>query len=149
MKMIFNNFLKNSQFTQIGRILIFSVLVGIIAGLGAIALYVLIQFFTHFAIVKFCGYKFAETYGEASLFHVDASIHLSRWKLLLIPALGGLISGFLVFKFAPEAEGHGTDSVIDTIHTKNGRFKWQVPLIKAVASDVEKGLDEEEKKGKG
>ena len=136
MKTIFKNFMKNSQFTQIGRIIIFSLLVGIIAGLGAIALYVLIQFFTHFAVVKFCGYKFAETYGETSLFSNDGVLHLQRWKLLIIPALGGLVSGFLVFKFAPEAEGHGTDSVIETIHVKNGRFKWQVPIIKSIASGI-------------
>ncbi len=56
--------------------------------------------------------------------------------MLIVPVIGGLASGYLVFRFAPEAEGHGTDSVIETIHTKNGRFKWQVPIIKSIASGI-------------
>ncbi len=136
MKIMFGKFLKNINLSNLGRIITFSILVGIIAGLGAITLYILIQFFTHFVLVKFAGYKFAKTFGETSIFHSEGTGHLRRWALLILPAIGGIFSGFLVFKFAPEAEGHGTDSVIETIHHKNGRFKWQVPLIKAVASGI-------------
>jgi CIC family chloride channel protein len=50
--------------------------------------------------------------------------------------VGGLISGFVVFKFAPEAEGHGTDSVIDAYHRKQGIIRARVPLIKLFASAV-------------
>ena len=42
------------------------------------------------------------------------------WLLLVIPAIGGLVSGVLVFTFAPEAEGHGTDSVIAAYHYQTG-----------------------------
>ncbi len=136
MRLMFGKFLKDINISNLGRVITFSILVGIIAGLGAIALYLLIQFFTHIAINNFAGYKFAETFGEKSIFHSSPHVHFRRWALLLLPAVGGLFSGFLVFKFAPEAEGHGTDSVIETIHIKNGRFKWQVPLIKAVASGL-------------
>jgi H+/Cl- antiporter ClcA len=34
------------------------------------------------------------------------------WLLVVVPTIGGLVSGALVFTLAPEAEGHGTDSVI-------------------------------------
>ena len=50
--------------------------------------------------------------------------------------MGGLLSGFLVFTFAPEAEGHGTDSVIDAYHRKQGQIRPRVPLIKIVASAI-------------
>ncbi len=136
MKLMFGKFLKDINLSNLGRIITFSVLVGIIAGLGAITLYVLIQFFTHYVLVKLAGYTFAKTYGEASIFKSESAGHFKRWMLLFLPAIGGIFSGFLVFKFAPEAEGHGTDSVIDTIHRKNGRFKWQIPIIKAVASGI-------------
>jgi len=136
MKIILKNFLKGLKLTQVGRIIIFSLLIGIISGLGAISLYLLIQFFSHYVLVKFCGYHFPGVFGEASIFKESTSTHLIRWRLLIVPAIGGLVSGFLVFKFAPEAEGHGTDSVIDTIHRKNGRFKWQVPIIKSIASGI-------------
>ncbi len=35
---------------------------------------------------------------------------------MLVPAVGGLISGILVFTWAPEAEGHGTDAMIRAFH---------------------------------
>ena len=32
------------------------------------------------------------------------------WMLVAVMAAGGLASGLLVYTFAPEAEGHGTDA---------------------------------------
>ncbi len=59
-----------------------------------------------------------------------------RWMMLWIPALGGLVSGFLVFRFAPEAEGHGTDAMIESFHKKKGIVRKRVPLIKTFASAI-------------
>ena len=56
--------------------------------------------------------------------------------MILIPALGGLISGLLVFSFAPEAEGHGTDAMIDSFHRKKGIIRRRVPVIKTIASAI-------------
>ena len=63
-------------------------------------------------------------------------IPLSRWIIIWIPALGGLISGLLVFSFAPEAEGHGTDAMIDSFHRKKGVVRRRVPVIKTIASAI-------------
>ena len=52
----------------------------------------------------------------------------------LIPALGGLASGLLVYSLAPEAEGHGTDAVINAVHRGWGRIRARVPLVKSIAS---------------
>ena len=56
--------------------------------------------------------------------------------MIWIPALGGLISGLLVFHFAPEAEGHGTDAMIDSFHRKKGIIRRRVPVIKTIASAI-------------
>ena len=56
--------------------------------------------------------------------------------MVWIPALGGLISGLLVFTFAPEAEGHGTDAMIDSFHRKKGVIRRRVPVIKTIASAI-------------
>ena len=43
------------------------------------------------------------------------SYSIGHFDAFLIPVstvLGGLVSGFLVYRFAPEAEGHGTDAAI-------------------------------------
>ncbi len=56
------------------------------------------------------------------------------WLLLLIPTLGGLASGVLVYSLAPEAEGHGTDAVIVAYHSPQGQIRPRVPLVKIVTS---------------
>ena len=60
----------------------------------------------------------------------------NRWILLALPALGGLLSGWLVFRYAPEAEGHGTDAAIQAYHVKGGFIRGRVPLVKMIASAV-------------
>jgi len=64
---------------------------------------------------------------------------LHPWLLILIPTIGGLISGIIVFTFAPEAEGHGTDAVIAAYHNKQGQIRPRVPLVKIVASAITLG----------
>ena len=52
------------------------------------------------------------------------------------PAAGGLVSGFLVYTFAPEAEGHGTDAAIEAYHQKGGYIRGRVPIIKTITSAI-------------
>ncbi|MBW2218371.1 MAG: chloride channel protein, partial [Deltaproteobacteria bacterium] len=59
-----------------------------------------------------------------------------KWLLLILPAFGGIVSGFLVYTFAPEAEGHGTDAAIDAYHRKGGFIRSRVPFIKTIASAI-------------
>ncbi len=58
------------------------------------------------------------------------------WYLALIPAAGGLITGLIVYTWAPEAEGHGTDAAIDAFHNKKGKIRPRVPLIKTITSAI-------------
>jgi len=58
-------------------------------------------------------------------------------KYYLIPvstAIGGLIAGLIIYRFAPEAEGHGTDAAIDAFHNRGGVIRRRVPLVKTIAS---------------
>jgi CIC family chloride channel protein len=57
----------------------------------------------------------------------------------VVPVVGALLSGFLVFAFAPEAEGHGTDSAIAAYHHRQGVIRPRVPLIKMIASALTLG----------
>jgi CIC family chloride channel protein len=64
---------------------------------------------------------------------------IGRHGLWLIPVattLGGLISGLLVFTFAPEAEGHGTDTVVNAFHRAKGILRARVAPLKMVASAI-------------
>ncbi len=58
------------------------------------------------------------------------------WLTLLVPALGGLACGVLVFTFAPEAEGHGTDAIVKSFHRLQGKIRARVPFIKTIASII-------------
>ncbi len=56
------------------------------------------------------------------------------WFIPLVTTLGGLLSGFLVYSFSPEAEGHGTDSAVKAFHQASGFIRARVPAVKMVAS---------------
>lgn len=57
-----------------------------------------------------------------------------RWWLPVATTLGGLLSGFIVYRWAPEAEGHGTDAAIAAYHRHGAEVRPRIPFIKAVAS---------------
>ncbi len=115
-----------------------SVLVGLVAGAGALAFYFLANWTEHFFLARLSGFHPPEE-GAAAAAHlqntfIDSLGMSTRWFLFLIPVIGGLVSGWLVFTFAPEAEGHGTDAAIDAFHNKGGFIRGRVPIIKAIAS---------------
>ena len=120
------------------RLLGLAILVGIVAGLGAIVFYLATRVVEHYALGGIVGYQPpVRPGGEAELAWLPVwSTTFHPWLLLIVPTVGGLLSGFLVFTFAPEAEGHGTDSVIDAYHRKQGQIRPRVPLIKIVASAI-------------
>lgn len=53
--------------------------------------------------------------------------------------MGGLIVGLIVTKFAPEAEGHGTDAVIGALHKRQGKIRARIPFVKGLASSITLG----------
>lgn len=57
----------------------------------------------------------------------------SGW-VIVIPALGGLVVGPLVYFFAREAKGHGVPEVMEAVALKGGRMRLRVIIIKAIAS---------------
>ncbi len=108
-----------------------AILIGIIAGFGAVILYELLIKGTHLFLTQGAGFSIPHPSSAGTV----------KWSppknpLLLIPiiTLGGLFSGILVYRFAPEAEGHGTDAAIKAFHRGNGYIRRRVPLIKMISS---------------
>src|SRR3954470_4368817 len=101
-----------------GRWLLMAVIVGAVAGLCAIAFDVASQSIRHLALEKIAGYVPAETAGENRIFAAPTHPTFSPLNLIAVIAAGGLLSGWLVLRFAPEAEGHGTDAAIAAFHHK-------------------------------
>ena len=116
--------------------LLFGSIIGISSGIAAIILSLSIDIATKLLLGNIVGYAPPQAKGEG-ITQLIPITHL--WFLPLVTILGGLISGLLVFTFAPDAEGHGTDAVIDAIHHKNGRINARVPLVKLVASAINIG----------
>ena len=58
------------------------------------------------------------------------------WLVPIATTLGGLLSGFLVYTWAPEAEGHGTDTVVKAFHRASGFIRARVAPLKLVASAI-------------
>jgi CIC family chloride channel protein len=120
----------NRQVSLIAMSLL-AIVIGIVTGLGAIALRYLIAFIHNLFFL-----------GEVSL-HYDANVATpaSPWGpwIILSPVIGGLIVLFLVRRFAPEAKGHGVPEVMDAIYYKNGRIRPAVVIVKSLASALSIG----------
>ena len=113
--------------------LLLSTCIGLVAGLGAIAFYLAIDWATHLFLGQIVGYLPPSPSGEGS----PIIRGMERpWLLPLVVGLGGLVSGLIVFNLAPEAEGHGTDAAIGAIHHRQGRVRARIPPIKLIASAI-------------
>ncbi|MFW5731436.1 MAG: chloride channel protein [Desulfonatronovibrionaceae bacterium] len=127
--------LQAINFYGTGKWLLYFIFIGIIAGVGAIFFQVLCSIGTHWFLDSLAGYRPLEPSGEPVLFE-HTSTEFNRWILLFLPALGGIVSGWIVYSFAPEAEGHGTDAAIRAYHRAGGRIRGRVPLVKTLASAI-------------
>ena len=109
-----------------------SIAVGIVSGLGAIFFEELLRWSLHVLLNLPTGFIEPVRGSEASA--VTALAANRSWLYLVIPALGGLVSGIMVYYIAPEAEGHGTDAMIEAFHRGGGYIRKRVPLVKILAS---------------
>lgn len=90
-----------------------SVLIGLFAGLGAMAFQWLLLGIWHASY--------------------DAS-DLPWYVRFLLPAAGGLLAGVVISRLSPESAGGGTGYVIEAIHHRGGRVPPRSGLYKIVAS---------------
>jgi chloride channel protein, CIC family len=113
------------------RFSLLSILVGMVAGLGAVVFRGLIALFHN---VLFLG-QFS--------FSFDANEHTpaSPWGpfVILVPVAGAIAVAFLVKNFAPEAKGHGVPEVMDAIYYHKGVIRPVVAVIKSLASALSIG----------
>ncbi len=110
-----------SRVPQWGRFLMLGALAGILGGAAA------------------AGFESALSFGSERLVgrftHLGSSGFLTfRWGVLLLPALGGLVSGIVVRMVCPEATRHGVDVFVRAFHHDMGRLPMKGPLVKAAAA---------------
>lgn len=117
------------------KLLIDSVLMGVVGALGAQVFMALLAACKRLFLGGLAGYRMPELFSEGGIPHALVGPH-GLWLIPLATTVGGLLTGLLVYGFAPEAEGHGTDAVVNAFHNLDGVIRARVPLVKAVASAI-------------
>ncbi len=108
---------------EVIRICIYALLVGLVAGLVAQALLELIYFFTN---VCFYGkFSFAITN--------PAHNHLGLWEIL-IPPIGGLLVGIMIYFWEPTLKGHGIPEAMESVLFGKSRMRIRVAILKPLAT---------------
>ncbi|TDI13157.1 MAG: chloride channel protein, partial [Acidobacteria bacterium] len=97
-----------------------AVVVGVASGYGAVALRTLISW------VQQAGYGAA---GEDL-----GGLDLPVWQIILVPTLGGLLVGPLIYLLAREAKGHGVPQVMEAVTVREGAMRPRVAVAKMLAS---------------
>lgn len=136
--MTLDQFLRSLDWKTTGKWTVLSVTVGVIAGMGGVVFLLLTQAISYSTLWPLSGFLPGEAAGEHSIFGGAAGT-VQPWWIVVVMGLGGLVSGGLVFAFAPEAQGHGTDAAIDAFHNRRGQIRGRIPIIKTLASAITLG----------
>ena len=97
-----------------------SLLVGLGAGIGAVAFRYLIK------AVEWIGY----------VWFPSVTSNWGNAYVIIVPAVGGLLVGLLVYFFAREAKGHGVPEVMEAVAIHGGRIRPRVAAVKSLASSI-------------
>lgn len=100
-----------------------AIIIGILGGFGAIGFRKMIQLFQ-------------KTFWQVEPFSIAVVQNTPPFFRLLIPALGGLLCGTIVYKFAREARGHGVPEVMEAVALRSGKMRPRVVVVKALASAI-------------
>jgi CIC family chloride channel protein len=113
--------LSSFDVQNIAALMVIAIIVGLGTGLSAVIFIKAIAWVNHFAF-------------EQGLPQLLSSLGVT-W-VVLVPIIGGLISGPIIAYWAIEAKGHGVPEVMQAIILKNGRIRPRVALVKSLASSV-------------
>ncbi|HKS74802.1 MAG TPA: chloride channel protein, partial [Terriglobales bacterium] len=103
----------------------YALLIGVIGGLVAEGLLKLIYFFTNLAF-----------YGKLSFAVASpAHNHLGLW-VILIPTIGGLLVGVMVYFWEPTLKGHGIPEAMEAVLFSHSRMRLRVAFLKPLATAV-------------
>ena len=109
-------------------LLTLSLLVGVGAGLGAVAFRYMIEGGTH-AVHRLRRLRRPRPCRQPA-----RPVARAVGSSLLAPVVAGLLYGPLVYRFAREARGHGVPEVMVAVARNGGRIRPQVAVVKALAS---------------
>ena len=103
--------------------IIVAIIIGLLAGFAAIGI--------RFLIKEISAISFQ---GPGNI--LENILNTSWYWILIIPAIGGMIVGPIIYFLAPEAKGHGVPEVMQAILLKGGNIRPRVAFIKTIASSI-------------
>jgi CIC family chloride channel protein len=119
--------LTRFRISETSILIVLSVIVGVATGLGALAFIALIKYFNQLF------------FGMTDQFLTEAvgirGFQFKFW-LPLIPMIGGLLVGPIVYIYASEAKGHGVPEVMNAVARLGGIIRTRVAAAKAIASAI-------------
>ena len=116
--------LRASFLPEQNYLIILAVVVGVLTGFGSVGFIYVLKFVADFARGPVAG--MLSGFGSA--------------QLVLLPALGGLLVGPIVHRFAREAKGHGVPEVMTALASRGGHIRKRVVTIKVIASSLTIGF---------
>lgn len=117
------------------RLLFSAVVLGVVGALAAQLFMLALRTCQHFFLTMLAGYTPPGLPEEGGVLRQVIGHH-GLWLVPVSTTLGGLLSGLLVYNLAPEAEGHGTDTVVKAFHRTAGFIRARVAPLKLVASAI-------------
>ena len=117
------------------RLIAESVVLGVVGALAAQLFTWTLRLCERFFLSWLAGYSPPSLAEEGGRLAQVIGPH-GLWLVPLATTLGGLLSGFLVYTWAPEAEGHGTDTVVRAFHRTAGFIRARVAPLKLIASAI-------------
>ena len=116
--------LRASFLPEQNYLIILSVVVGVLTGFGSVGFIYALEGVATFARSSVAG--LLSRFGPA--------------QLVLLPAIGGLLVGPLVHRFAREAKGHGVPEVMIALASRGGHIRKRVVTVKVIASSLTIGF---------
>jgi CIC family chloride channel protein len=116
---------RRKQLSGTNILIVLSIFVGLATSLGAIGFVHLIEYFNEI-FFGLTDQALTEAIGDRGF----------KFWLPLIPLLGGLLVGPIVYKFASEAKGHGVPEVMNSVARLGGIIRPRVAAAKTIASAI-------------
>jgi CIC family chloride channel protein len=117
------------------RLILDTILMGVVGALSARVFMFLLGLAHRLFLVQLAGYHLPGLPEEGGVLRQVIGPH-GLWLIPLATTLGGLLTGFLVYSLAPEAEGDGTDGTVKVFHHLGGFIQARVPVVKTIASAI-------------
>ena len=112
--------LQDDGFREELRLITIASVVGIVGGIGAVVFRKVVESTKEIFHLIFNGIPFLS----------------DEINTVLVPTIGGLICGWIVFTYASEATGHGVSEIIESVNLQGGKMRYRVPFIKIIASAI-------------